>query len=356
MVSLVRESKGWSQSKLADAVEATQGWISKIEAGLVPLVEPRLTAVAEALDCPVSLLVDDTPIQGLEVTCLHHRRRHSKIGVTGKRRIEALTHLTRLSVEGLLQGVELVPEAELQRLDLDEFGGDPAEAARTIRAAWRVPSGPISNVIALLEAVGIIVVTRSLFTDAQDAVSTWPRDVDRPPIMVVNTGLPADRQRFTTCHELGHLILHAVPGDDQEKQANEFAAEFLAPAEEIGPLLAGLTTRDFPRLIELKAQWGMSISALIRRAFDLEIISDRQYRQFQIRLNQLGWKDVEPGGLEAETPATLTRVMTLHLDEHDYDPADLAHAARMLPEPFTTLYHPPGAPPTTRTKLKLVTP
>lgn len=321
----------------------------------MPLVEPRLSAVAEALDCPVSLLADDTPIQGLEVTCLHHRRRHSKIGVTGKRRIEALTHLTRLSVEGLLQGVELVPEAELQRLDLDEFGGDPAEAARTIRAAWRVPSGPISNVIALLEAVGIIVVTRSLFTDAQDAVSTWPRDVDRPPIMVVNTGLPADRQRFTTCHELGHLILHAVPGDDQEKQANEFAAEFLAPAEEIGPLLAGLTTRDFPRLIELKAQWGMSISALIRRAFDLEIISDRQYRQFQIRLNQLGWRDVEPGGLESETPETLTRVMTLHLDEHDYDPADLAQAARMLPEPFTTLYRPPGAPPT-RTKLKLVTP
>ncbi|MFT3834957.1 MAG: ImmA/IrrE family metallo-endopeptidase [Micropruina sp.] len=351
----MRESKGWSQSELAGAVDATQGWISKIEAGLVPLVEPRLTAVAKALDCPVSLLVDDTPIQGLEVTCLHHRRRHSKIGVTGKRRIEALTHLTRLSVEGLLQGVELVPEAELQRMDLDEFGGDPAEAARTIRAAWRVPSGPISNVIALLEAVGIIVVTRSLFTDAQDAVSTWPRDLDRPPIMVVNTGLPADRQRFTTCHELGHLILHAVPGDDQEKQANEFAAEFLAPAEEIGPLLAGLTTRDFPRLIELKARWGMSISALIRRAFDLEIISDRQYRQFQIRLNQLGWRDVEPGGLEAEMPATLTRVMTLHLDEHDYDTADLAHAARMLPEPFTTLYHPPGVLPK-RTKLKLVTP
>lgn len=133
MVSLVRESKGWSQSELAREVDATQGWISKIEAGLVPLVEPRLSAVAEALDCPVSLLADDTPIQGLEVTCLHHRRRHSKIGVTGKRRIEALTHLTRLSVEGLLQGVELVPEAELQRLDLDEFGG--------IRPRRREPSG-----------------------------------------------------------------------------------------------------------------------------------------------------------------------------------------------------------------------
>lgn len=353
MVALVREGKGLSQAQLAQLVDATQGWISKVESGLVPLVEPRLSAVADALSCPVELLVDDTPMQGLEVTCMHHRRRHSKIGAPAKRRIEALTHLTRVSVEGLLAGVELVPEAELRRWDLDEFGGDPSELARALRVAWRVPSGPLSNVIALLEAVGVIVVARPLHTDAQDAVSTWPRDVDRPPIMVVNTGLAADRQRFTTCHELGHLVMHPVPGDDQERQADQFAAEFLAPAEEIAPLLAGLTTRDFPRLIELKSQWGISISALIRRALDLEIISDRQYRQFQIRLNQLGWRQIEPGAVAAEKPATLNRVITLHQSDHGYTQPELARAARMLPQGFVSVYNPPGAE-QPRTKLRLV--
>lgn len=355
MVTLVRESTGFTQQDLADAAGLSQGYISKIEAGLLPLTGEHLNSVAEALKCPVGLLLDDTPVQGLEVTCMHHRRRHSKINIATKRRIEALTHLTRVSVEALLRGIELIPDTGLQRLDLDLFDGDPTAAARAVRAAWRVPSGPIPNVIALIEAVGIVVVTRSLFTTAQDAVSTWPRDGGRPPMMVVNLGLPADRQRFTTCHELAHLLLHALPAEDQEQQANAFASEFLAPAEEIAPQLAGLTTRDFPRLMQLKAQWGMSIAALIRRAHDLDEISERQYRQFQIRLNQLGWKQVEPAALPSETPSTLTRVMEVHLADHGYTLDELAEAAGMLPTSFKAHYRPPGSEPPA-TSLRLVKP
>jgi len=355
MVTLVRESLGMTQQDLGDAAGLSQGYISKVESSLLPLTGQNLVKVAAALKCPVELLVDDTPVQGLEVTCMHHRRRHSKINASTKRRIEALTHLTRVSVEGLLRGIELVPDTELHRLDLDLFDGDPAAAARAVRAAWRLPSGPIPNVIEVLEAVGIVVVARSLFTNAQDAVSTWPRDRGRPPIMVVNLGLPADRQRFTTCHELAHLILHTIPEDDQERQADMFASEFLAPAEEIAPQLAGLTTRDFPRLIQLKAQWGMSIAALIRRAYDLDEISERQYRQFQIRLNQLGWKQVEPGALPAETPSTLSRVMEVHLTDHGYTINDLAKTAGMLSAPFRAHYRPPGDTPPA-TPLRLVKP
>lgn len=342
MVTLVRESMGLTQEKLAYDAGLSQGYISKVESGLLSLTEDNLTKVAQALKCPGELLLDDTPIQGLEVTCMHHRRRHSKINASTKRRIEALTHLTRVSVEGLLRGIELVPDTELCRLDLDQYDDDPAEAARALRATWRVPSGPITNVIELLEAVGVVVVVRSLFTHAQDAVSTWPRDAGRPPIMVVNLGMQADRQRFTTCHELAHLVLHALPDDGQEKQADMFASEFLAPAEEIAPQLAGLTTRDFPRLIQLKAQWGMSIAALIRRAHDLDLITERQYRQFQIRINQLGWREVEPGALPAETPSTLTRVMTVHLNDHGYSIEELAQTAGMLPGHFRAHYRPPG--------------
>lgn len=341
MVTLLRESLGMTQQGLADAAGLSQGYISKVESGLLPLTGENLLKVAAALKCPVELLVDDTPMQGLEVTCMHHRRSHSRINASTKRRIEALTHLTRISVEGLLRHIDLIPDAELRRLDLDAFGGDPSAAARAVRAAWHIPSGPIPHVIDVLEAVGIVVVTRSLFTNAQDAVSTWPHDSARPPVMIVNVGLPADRQRFTTSHELAHLVLHAVPEDEQEKQADVFASEFLAPAEEIAPELAGLTTRDFPRLIQLKAKWGMSIAALIRRAHDLDEISDRQYRQFQIRLNQLGWKQAEPGSLPAEAPRTLSRVMEVHLTDHGYTAEDLAKAAGMLPTSFNDHYRPP---------------
>lgn len=362
MVTLAREAKGMSQAEVAEKVKdmaadgkpVSQAFISKVEAGLLDLTGDRLAQVAAVLDCPVALLVDDTPIQGLEVTCVHHRRRHSKISATTMRRIEALSHLSRVTVEGLLGGIELVPEARLQRLDIDEYGGDPAAVARALRVAWRVPSGPIPNVLALLEAVGIIVVIRPLGTRAQDAVSTWPHGPGQPPIMILNDGLDPDRQRFTVCHEAGHLVMHTLPSERQEVEADQFASEFLMPADDIRPALVGLTTNQFDRLLQLKSQWGVSVAALIRRAKDLQCISDRQYREFQIKLARLKWKEKEPGTLPRETPATLSRVMQVHLEDHEFTVADLAAAARMNPEPFVQRYHPPLAESGSRTPLRLV--
>lgn len=361
MVTLAREAAGMTQKDVAEGIEkvapdgqpVSQAFMSKVEAGLLALTGDRLAQVAQVLNCPVALLTDDTPIQGLEVTCVHHRRRHSKINAVTMRRIEAVTHLSRISAEGLLAGIELVPEAHLERLDIDAYGGDPAAVARALRVAWRVPSGPIENVIALLEAVGIIVIVRSLGTRDQDAVSTWPHGPAQPPMMVLNTGLDPDRQRFTTCHELGHLTMHTLPNENQEKEADAFASEFLMPAVELRPLLAGLTTRDFPRLLELKAQWGVSVAALIRRARDLGAISDRQYREFQIKLRRLGWYEREPGSLPQEKPATLQRVMEVHVTDHEYSLDELATAARMNPAPFQATYDPPrpDAPPPTRLRL-----
>ncbi|NOQ61994.1 ImmA/IrrE family metallo-endopeptidase [Mycolicibacterium fortuitum] len=354
LVGLVREAKGWSQRELAEAADLSQGFISKVESGLVDLQGEHLHTVAAALGCLPQLLTDDTPVQGLEVTCLHHRRRHSKIPAATKRRIEAITHLTRISVEGLLNGIEIVPEAHLERLDIDEYRGDPTEIARALRVHWRVPAGPIPNVLQLLEAVGVIVVTRNLGTNAQDAVSTWPHDADRPPMMLINAGLPADRQRFTTCHELGHLVMHRLPGEDQEQQANQFAAELLAPADDIGPDLAGLTTRDFPRLMELKAKWGISIAALIYRAKELQIISERQFKEFQIKLGKLGWRMIEPGTLPAETPATLHTVLTTHVHAHGYSVSELARTAVMTEDAFIRHYLPEAKPEPPRTQLRVV--
>jgi Zn-dependent peptidase ImmA (M78 family) len=179
-------------------------------------------------------------------------------------------------------------------------------------------------------------VPRDLGTDAQDAISTWPPH--RPPLILINTGLSADRQRFTLLHELGHLVMHELPNDDQESQANRFAGEFLAPADEIQPQLAGLTVRDFGRLAELKLVWGMSMAALIQRAFDLECISANQFKSFRIRLNQYGWARREPGDVPPESPSALDAMIDIRLREHGYNEGEVAALALMLPEPFRRHY------------------
>jgi Zn-dependent peptidase ImmA (M78 family)/DNA-binding XRE family transcriptional regulator len=351
MVTMVREAKGWTQRDLSDRLEMTQGLVSKVENGLIALTGERLEKYAEVLDCPTDLLIDDHPVRGLEVTCLHHRRKGSLMPVGVKKKVEALTHLTRVSVEGFLNGIDITLDEQLERLPIDQFEGGAEEAAQVMRARWRVPSGPIPNMITLLEAVGILVVVRPLGTHAQDAVSTWPHEVGRPPIMLINSGLPADRQRFTAAHELGHLVMHVLPGPDQEKEANVFAAEFLAPAEELKPQLEGLRPSDFPRLVELKAQWGLSVAALIQRAKDLDCISDKQFRDFRIKLSRMGWTTREPVQLPDERPLTIDAVLEVHRRDHHYTVQDLAKIAKMTPDALCKYY--PAAADTTPTQPKL---
>lgn len=331
MLVLVREAKGLSQRDLATLADVNQSTISKAENGLAQLKGETLRDVARALDCPVDLLTHPAPQLGLDVSCLHHRRRSSRLTAVSRNKIEALAHLSRLSIEQLIDGQRLVP------VDLPRVAGldapDPVETASVVRAHLQLPPGPVDNLVGALEAAGVIVFERPLGSAAQDAVSSWPQNGGRVPILVITSGLSGDRQRFTIAHELGHLVMHRIPGDEQESQADLFAASLLAPPDEIRPDLAGLTTAQFRRLVELKPKWKMSIAALIRRAYDIDEISDRQYREFQLRLNRLGWKTSEPVDISPERPSTLHDLLQRRLLSGQAV-ADVARTALMTEDSF----------------------
>ena len=335
MVSLVRESRGWSQTELASAAGVTQGYVSKVENGLVELTDSRLEDFAHALECPVGLLTNHDAQRGVEVSCMFHRRRHSRMSVTTAKRIEAVSHLTRITVDSLLAD-QLDQPTALHRMDIDEYGGDPEEVARVVRARWNVPPGPIGSMYEILDRVGVVVVIRELDSTAQDAFSTWPRG--RRPLMVVRRGISADRERFTVSHELGHILMHSTPNASQEQQADLFAAEFLMPAHEIACELEGLTTRDFDRLLDLKAHWRVSVAALIQRAKTLGVISERQFREFRIKLSRLGWNTVEPIDIPGDAPHLLETVVAGHHRKRGLTEAQLASRAYMTPEAFRKHY------------------
>lgn len=82
----------------------------------------------------------------------------------------------------------------------------------------------------------------------------------------------------------------------------------------------------------------MSIGALIRRAYDLEIITDRQYREFNMRLGQMGWRNSEPGDVAVETPSTLTQIINAHKNIRHQSVADIARLAGMTEDGFRRHY------------------
>jgi len=342
MVATVRMARGWTQRELAERADLTPSSISQVESGRLELTGATLKRVAEALECPEDLLATEVPESGVDVTCLHHRRRSSTMTAVTRKRVEALTHLTRVSVRGLLADVALRPQLPLRRPQT-ALADDPAAMAQRTRSAWQLPAGPIADLTRVLEAAGIIIVARDLHTSGQDAVSSWPADEHERPIIVVRNDLPTDRWRFTLAHELGHLLMHGWVDDGQEEQANEFASEFLAPRNDIEAELQGLRTGDFTRLLNLKQRWGISVAALIRRAFTLDIITDRQYREFHVRLNQMHWRRVEPGTLPPEQPSILSRVIKLRIDAGDVLEA-IASDARMTVHSFCKVFLEPKQP------------
>jgi Zn-dependent peptidase ImmA (M78 family) len=106
-------------------------------------------------------------------------------------------------------------------------------------------SAPPVDVTAIAESRGAIVVQEK---NDDDFSGFLFRSSDSAPIIGVNSNHPLTRRRFTIAHELAHLLLHPKSGvhvdegvfqmrdartstgiDEEEVEANRFAAELLMP-------------------------------------------------------------------------------------------------------------------------------
>ncbi|WP_244296764.1 ImmA/IrrE family metallo-endopeptidase [Paenarthrobacter nitroguajacolicus] len=165
-----------------------------------------------------------------------------------------------------------------------------------------------------MEKHGIIVTLSSFAGTATPTVDAFSTSRLPRPVVVLTPDRARDvnRHRFTAAHELGHLIMHpdTAPGDPHlEKEADQFAAEFLTPAASITPLLPGRL--DLHKLEQLSQEWGVSIESLVYRCHELGTVSEAAYRRAFQRLNQLRQVNlfaVEPvDGYPGEIPVLLRK-------------------------------------------------
>jgi Zn-dependent peptidase ImmA (M78 family) len=169
-------------------------------------------------------------------------------------------------------------------------------------------------VVGAIERAGGIVFRCPFGTDKIDGVSQWPLDCDAvPPVFFVREDSPGDRQRFTLAHEIAHVVLHHLPTENPEEDADRFASEFLMPAREIEDELTGLSLQ---KIAALKCYWKVSMAAIIRRAFDLGKLTERQYTYYNAEMAKRGYKKCEPALIPAEEPQLFDEVLTVHRRAH----------------------------------------
>jgi Zn-dependent peptidase ImmA (M78 family)/transcriptional regulator with XRE-family HTH domain len=318
MIVIARQSRGLGQRELAELLQVTPSALSRLESGLREVSPPMLQRLVTVLEYPEDFFRQNDMVFGFGISEMFHRKRQS-VGSRTLDRIHAQINIRRWHVARLLRSLEPV-EVRIRTVDLDEFTGDVEDVAREMRAAWRLPRGPVQDVTRVIENAGGIIIPFNFGTRLIDAISEWPPDM--PPLFFVNTDLPGDRLRFTLCHELGHLILHSEwPNPDMEKQASRFAAEFLMPERDIRRYLDGLS---LPKLAALKEHWKVAMSALLKRASDLGCITPRHARTLWMQMGQAGYQKNEPVEIPREEGNLFVDMIDVHRKTYGYSVPEFA--------------------------------
>ncbi len=296
MISVGRDLREWSQGDLANAIGVARTTISKFEMRALPC-DREIPKIAARLNLHPDFFEQFESIHGLAGDFLYRKRAYVPARV--KRRVQAEANLKKLQVKRLLEHVELEADLRFPLIQPEERNGNIEMIAADVRAAWRVKPGPIPNVTKLIEAAGGIVFVMDLGTDLIDGTNM--RLPAFPPLLFLNENVAGERHRFNLAHELGHVVMHAsVSLGDAEDEAYRFASELLMPRSQIKSDLRQL---DLAAAARLKTFWGASMAAIIKRAHDLEVISNAKYRRLFQSLNAQDLRVVEPLPLPFEQPS-----------------------------------------------------
>lgn len=305
---LARMAKGLTLDELGGRVSATRQYLNQLEQSTKLPTEAMIEALAAALGVTPRFFALSAR-GGISAELCHFRKqRTTPVSVVS----QVLARGTLLDgfIDRLDNALEL-PKVSFPDLPVMSVA-DIEDAAEQARQHWRLGTGPVSSMMRVVENAGAVVSFFSGVSERVDALS-----IDRPrPMIIRSEAKPAAcRLRFDLAHECGHLVMHKgiVTGDKvTEDQANRFASAFLLPRSAF--------IHEFPRgrmlnwqaIFEMKLRWKVSVSAILRRAYDLKMLSADQYRTGHIHLSKTGQRKFEhyDDVIVAEEPELLTSAMT----------------------------------------------
>jgi len=178
---------------------------------------------------------------------------------------------------------------------------DVEAAAGAVRGRWELGSGPVVNLLGLLEEKGIKVYEARGIEGFEGLSGRF----GLRPFVAVSTDFPADRIRFTAAHELGHVLCDFSANESPEGECHAFGAAFLLPRAALEKAFTPPRRKvTLGELGEIKETYGVSLQAIMFRAHALGLVSDRQLRAFRETIKAKGWIVEEPvayTGLERAT-------------------------------------------------------
>lgn len=346
-IRAARELRGYTQvetvQRMATPVSAAA--LSQLESGKARPTMRTLEGLAAVLEVPLEFFFAEWDVAGTDDVLSHvpYFRDLAATPARERRRAGALALL--LSV--LLAAVET--RVRLPSLAIPDFATaadatreEIEEVAQAVRGEWDLADNPIGSVTEQIEQHGVPVARLSLGEHRVDAFSV--RFDRRPLILLTDDKSNYVRSRFDAAHELGHLIMHrrGDPSDRAiERQAHNFAASFLMPADVARDILPRrIDAAAWTIFAALKRDWGVSIAALLFRTRDLGLISADSYRNAMKYMSMRGWRKSEPGDRQMgapEPPRMIERALRLIKVQYSETLEDLARMTHLPVEDISHL-------------------
>lgn len=296
---------GLTQGQLAEMLGVSQTFLSHISRGARPVPAAMVVSACRRFGLPAAFFtVRQSPAELGSVTF----RKGSRASARDEDRIialydEAARLFRELSLASGYRAADLPDPAA--------YGGDVERIAEAFRTASGLGvEDPVPNATRTLEGLGIGVVDNLDHLEAgaggHTAVSRPSRYNDRPLVALV-AQVPGAVKRLTLLHEVGHLIFdQSLAGpltstrSPEEKRAYKFAGAFLLPQNVARARIS--ESLNLHGYLPVKADYGMTVGAIIMRARELRIITPDRARSLQIQLSSQGWRDGEPVPVADEQP------------------------------------------------------
>lgn len=335
LLSLRRRMLGLNQTELAKAAGISQGTLSKMEQGLKEVSASHMETLAQALKCPASFFFQPEREYGPPLSMHDGMYRKGAVGIKAIDKIIAELNTRIAHARTLLKSSDLEPELPLPFYEPEEYQNDFEKIAHNVRRAWLMPRGPVKDLTNYMERAGILIIKCDMRGARIDGVSYQISGL--PPIVFLNDYIPADRERFTLAHELGHLVMHKYPTENMETEANSFAAAFLMPESDIAPDLKGITLE---KAAALKPYWKVSVGSLLYKAKTLKSVDEGQMQYLWRKRSALGWNTKEPESLDFpnEQPTLLNALLQNMQDDLGYSLEELATAMHLHLDEISLMY------------------
>jgi len=318
-----REDQSLSLMQLAEKVDVSKQMIHKYENGERTPSTPTLIRISNALGkTPADFFNSQMP--NVEIGDINFREEHKFPDSVGALNIivRACEEIIKnvIEVNGLVKN-----KMEFSNPLQDVFVKDKKDiekAAKLIRKKWKLGYSPIKDVVELVEDKGIIVVEIDDFSsDEFSGLSGFANE--KIPFIVVNEDCgDVTRKRFTTLHELAHLLISfsdGIPISKKEFLCDHFAGIVLlvddALIDEIG---RNRTNISMEELVKIKEKYGISVQAIIFKTHQAGIIDYENYSSWWTKYKE--WVDTHGNDclgsyISKEKPRRLEKIVIQAIQE-----------------------------------------